>query len=1089
MYKKLQHREHVLHRPGMYIGSIVPELCDTWIYDSNCMQRRTINYIPGLLKIIDEILVNAIDHCIRTRVLNLDDSNYRPVRRIDVCIDTDIEICNDGSSIEIRKDSDGVWIPELIFGHLLTSANYDNELEIGGQNGIGAKACNIFSEYFMLDIIDDSSCQRYTQHFERNMSVIHPPEITKCRLKSKTVIRFKPDFSQFSIHELDSDMLSLIRRRIFDVAAMTPSDVSVWFQGEKIPIKTFPKYVSLYTSNYVHESISNWDIAVSLTDESTFQHVSFVNGVSTLRGGRHVDYISNYITRKIVDFMNKKHKVHVKSQHVKNILFVFVRATITSPFFDSQSKETLTTPSSKWSSKIVPTECFIDKLLKLDGLVDKLSNTSVQHAEKDAKKTDGIKKSRINIPKLEDAEWAGTSRSSQCTLLLTEGDSAKASAISGIGSRQKYGIFPLRGKLMNVRDLSLDKINSNVEICAIKKIIGLQSGVEYTSTDKLRYGKVMIMTDADLDGSHIKGLVINLFMTLWPSLVEIGMLSCLNTPIVKTFDMKGKSIAQFYTMNEFTEWCNIQQNPFKTKYYKGLGTSTASESKQWFDPKTISKSNYIVTKQCGDSFIMAFLKSKSHERKHWLENYDESKFISIQKDLDLSLCDFINSELIHFSNYDIIRSIPSVIDGLKISQRKVLFGCRKKNMTQEVRVAQLAAYVSEVSCFHHGEASMQGTIIGMAQNFIGSGNNCPLLESIGQFGTRLVGGNDAASPRYIHSKLSSTTPIIFRNDDDAVLQYLYDDGVEIEPVYYVPIIPMILVNGAQGIGTGYSTNIPSHSLLCVIEMVRQWLDNFDERINSNSDINFPSDPCPSHNNFEGTIEWYNGKYRSRGIVERDPKNKKKIKIRELPIGIWTDEFKERLLDKDYNFVNASTDVKIDFTITSDDVDELMTEKSDGLLEIENQLKLWTTRNLNITNMHLINHAGKIQKYQSIWEIVDEFCKIRYDTYQKRKVYCIQQLQDEIRILSNKVLFIDLVVTKQLDLYQNDETLEDQMIQLGLQTESGSFSYLLYMQMNSLTKSKKQSFDDILERKKKKIYDIETTDITTLWLNELSMIKL
>ena len=176
----------------------------------------------------------------------------------------------------------------------------------------------------------------------------------------------------------------------------------------------------------------------------------------------------------------------------------------------------------------------------------------------------------------------------------------------------------------------------------------------------------------------------------------------------------------------------------------------------------------------------------------------------------VSYQDFVNKELVLFSNLDNERSIPCVVDGFKPGQRKVMFTCLKRNDKREVKVAQLAGSVGEMSAYHHGEASLMGTIIGLAQDFVGS-NNINLLMPIGQFGTRLAGGKDHASPRYIFTQMSPLTRLIFNANDDPLLKYLNEDNQRIEPEWYMPIIPMVLVNGADGIGTGWMTKIPNYN--------------------------------------------------------------------------------------------------------------------------------------------------------------------------------------------------------------------------------------------------------------------------------------
>lgn len=462
----------------------------------------------------------------------------------------------------------------------------------------------------------------------------------------------------------------------------------------------------------------------------------------------------------------------------------------------------------------------------------------------------------LDIPKLDDANFAGTSRGRECTLILTEGDSAKSLAIAGLSvvGRDFYGVFPLKGKLLNVREASHKSITANAEIQNIVRIMGLEYGKKYTDTKGLRYGHLMIMADQDHDGSHIKGLVLNFLHHFWPTLLSIpGFLKEFITPIVKavpntstlkklkkagTFGNMTHTTIQnntpsadgtltFFTLPEYTNWkrANSGTSGYQVKYYKGLGTSTAAEAKSYFSDLdlhalTFEMDNPEETGEDADNLInLAFSKKRADDRKQWLMAYQPGSYVDYGVDKML-VSEFVHKELILFSVADNIRSIPSLVDGLKPAQRKVLFACFKRNLKQDIKVAQLAGYVSEHAAYHHGEASLNSTITGMAQDFVGS-NNVPLLVPSGQFGTRLMGGQDAASARYIFTRLSPITRLIFHPDDDKLLSYLDDDGVSIEPEYYLPIIPLILVNGAEGIGTGWSTSIPNHNPLEIIQILKK----------------------------------------------------------------------------------------------------------------------------------------------------------------------------------------------------------------------------------------------------------------------------
>jgi len=1090
-YKKLDPREHVLARPGMYIGSIDSDEVKCWIY-SDEMKYETIAYVSGLYKIYDEILVNVLDHVVRCS------GTSRPVKEIKVtiCKETGkIEVYNSGEGIEIEKhEVHDVYIPELVFGNMLTSTNYDDETErtIGGQNGIGAKACNIYSTLFTIETVDSTRKKHYYQEFHDNMSKKTEPLITKYTKIPYTKIAFIPDYGKFGVKNLSDDMFHLMKKRVYDMCALTPSDVKVSFNETKIEIKNFDTYTNLYLGVsktecprvYFNDEKNRWNVCVSASNYG-FQQVSFVNGIYTLKGGKHVEYILNQITKRLCDMILKKRKVTVKQHVVKDNLFLFVKSVINNPTFDSQTKETLTTPYSKFGSKFDIDEKMIEKIYKLE-VVQKVIDISVSKDSQDSKKTDGRKKTTIRgIAKLDDANWAGTAKSTQCILILTEGDSAKSMAISGLSEvgRDKYGVFPLKGKIMNVKDMNVKRINENEEITNLKKILGLESNKTYTSVDELRYGSIMILTDADADGSHIKGLLFNLFHSMWPSLMKIDkfMLSMM-TPIIKL--TKGKQEKSFYNMTEYDNWKNENESSgWNVKYYKGLGTSTNKEAKEYF--KNMKSINYTWEKTSNETIELAFNKKRADDRKKWLYSYDKQDIIetvSSNAMTNISYSDFINKDLIHFSNYNVERSIPHICDGLKLSLRKILYCCFKRHLYKEIKVAQLAGYVSEHGGYHHGEASLQDAIIGMAQTFVGS-NNINLLSPNGQFGTRIQGGKDSASPRYIHTELNKIIPFIYHPDDNDILEYTYDDGVKTEPLHYIPIIPMILINGSSGIGTGFSTNIPSFNPKDVIENLENLMDNKEMVVMQ-----------PWFKGFKGT----NSDGVSKGCFKQLTKTK--IEITELPIGYWTEDFKSHLesyidkhpkVIKDYESHYTEKDIRFVICFQSADIlDNLLThneEKNCTNLEVE--LKMLSTRQLSSSNMHLYSSSGNIKKYCDHFEILREFYSIRFKMYVKRKQFKLDKLEHELKYMNSKIKFIsDIVDSKLVISNVKKQTIIDYLVKNEFPQYEEGFEYLLRMPMYNLTHEKKTELEKEYENKDHDMKTLKALSETDLWKHDLQELK-
>lgn len=664
---------------------------------------------------------------------------------------------------------------------------------------------------------------------------------------------------------------------------------------------------------------------MTLSCDNGFQQMSFVNSIATTKGGRHVEYIADMLVKQLLEVIKKKNKggTVIKPFQVKSHMWLFINCLIVNPTFDSQTKENLTLQVKNFGSKCALSEKFITQVTK-SGIVESVLSWAKHKEETELKKKGaGKKQAKLKgIPKLEDANEAGTKNALKCTLILTEGDSAKSLAVSGLGviGRDYYGVFPLRGKLLNVREATHKQIVENVEINHLIKILGLQYKKKYNTIhdmETLRYGKVMIMTDQDQDGSHIKGLLINFIHYNWPELLRQNFLEEFITPIVKA--SKKKEILSFYSLPEFEEWKTNTPNhhTYNIKYYKGLGTSTSQEAKEYFTNMARHRITFKYQgQQDDDHIVLAFSKKHIEQRKEWLTNFMvESKrrkelglperYLYTKDTKSITYTDFINLELVLFSNADNVRSIPSLVDGLKPGQRKVLFTCIKRNDKKEVKVAQLAGSVAEHSAYHHGEQSLCATIVNLAQNFVGS-NNINLLEPRGQFGTRLTGGKDSASARYIFTKMSPLTRMIFHPHDDPLLKHEYDDNLKIEPVWYVPILPMVLVNGAEGIGTGWMTKIPNYNPREIVGNIRKLLDS-QEIVKM----------LPWYKNFKGTIEdCGDQRYVISGeiaVVGND-----KLEITELPVGTWTQNYKENVLEP---LLHGENIFSLRFFIT-DDFDQI-----------------------------------------------------------------------------------------------------------------------------------------------------------------------
>ena len=1116
-YQRKTDKQHILDNPDTYIGSVENVDSQMWVYDdeTNKIVLRDIEYIPGLYKLFDEGIVNCRDHVIRMIHSPLLDKKF--VTYIETSIDDDgtITMTNDGNGIDIAKHPEyNLWIPEMVFGHLRTSTNYnkDEKRIVGGKNGFGFKLVLIWSLYGRVETIDHTRGLKYVQEYSDNLDTISPPIITKVPKTTKpyTKVSFRPDYARLGVQGLTHDMLMLLKKRVYDIGAVTDHSVKkikVMCNNDIVPVKNFQQYIDLYiggkdTSKRVYESKDErWEYAVALSPTHEFTHVSFVNGICTFKGGKHVDYITSQITRKLCDYIEKKKKIKVNQSAIKEQLMLFVRCDIVNPSFDSQTKDYMNTPFAKFGSSCTVSDGFIDRLAKM-GVMDTACSLTEAKDNKLAKKTDGSKtKSVRGITNFIDANFGGTAQSNDCVLILCEGLSAMSGIVSGLSAedRNTIGIYPLKGKLLNVRGEQIKKISENKEINDIKKILGLETGKEYESIDDvnkyLRYGKIMYMTDQDLDGSHIKGLCINLFHSEWASLVKIpGFISFMNTPILRA--KKGTQVKLFYNDGEYNQWKktfeNGVPNGWTVKYFKGLGTSTSAEFKEYFANKKIV--DFVYSGQHSDDTIdKIFNKKRADDRKKWLENYDKDSYLDTSTS-SVQYEQFIDQEMIHFSTYDCARSIPNMVDGLKISLRKILFSAFKRKLTSEIKVAQFSGYVSEHSAYHHGEASLNGAIVNMAQNFVGS-NNINLLEPNGQFGTRLHGGDDSASERYIFTMLNSLTRSLFPDADDSVLKYQNDDGTIVEPDYYVPIIPFALINGISGIGTGFSCSIAPYNPSTIIEYLKSKLNKKDV-----SSVEF----LPYYEGFKGEVSKIaDQKYLIKGVYEKIADDK--VRITELPVGTWTmpyTSFLESLVDgvTDKNgkksspllrdFTSISTEVTVDFTVVfprgklAQLEGEIDANNCNG---VEKLLKLSTT--VSTTNMHMFNSECKLHKYASPEEIIDDFYGVRIGIYHKRKAYLIAEMEKKLVRLSNRAKYIQETLAGTVDLRRKkSDQVTELLTEKQYATIDGDFKYLIKMPMDSVTE---ENVTNIMKEKDTTETELDTLKKTTvekMWLGELNTLE-
>lgn len=1093
-YEKMDPITHIHRRPDMYLGTLDPKKHDPeWVFDGSKMELlKEPIYSDGLWRIFLEPISNVVDNVWRSRQSNVE------CKKIKVDIDpetAEITIWNDGQFIPIEiNEQTKVYNPELIFGNLLTSSNYNDEEErlSSGRNGLGVKLTNVFSTGFQVECGDPEKGLVYTQKWKDHMRIMNKPKIKQKKTTGYTCIRFTPDLSLFGMEKLDNTTLGLFQKTCVDMSMAT--NTPVFLNKEKIHIRSLKEYAGLFPKidGKQQQQLIHWDnssiqkkkdeeleVVVCPSFDEEYHEIAFVNGIYNKEGGTHADAVSSEFFKAILQKINKNRTVNLFTvKDIRPQFTIFVRTSLINPSFSNQNKTRLQSPSPK----VFVDPKYIQTVCTKWGFMEKMNELMQAREFISLKKTEK-KRGYKKIEGLDHANKSGTKESRDCTLILCEGLSAKTYAVKGIQKgwngkkgRDYFAVYPLRGKVMNARNATTSSISNNKEISSIIQALNLKYKTDYTKEENfntLSYGKVMIITDADVDGLHIASLIINLFHVLFPSLMKReDFLFWMMTPVAKIFPSSSPTITFYNDFEYQKELENMTGKKFKVKYYKGLGSSNDEEIKDTFGVKVVS---FHTDDDTEKNLEMVFSKSNADDRKKWMEFHDPSLYEMPNNQYSIS--QFVNQEHVRFSIDDCKRSIPSLFDGLKLSQRKIMYTIFKRNLTfsgKSMKVAQLAGSVAELSCYHHGEQNLLNTIISLAQDFVGSLNNVPLLFPDGQFGSKLQLGKDAANGRYIHTKMMKWTRTLFPEQDDDLFTYTLDDGQKVEPDYYVPILPLILVNGVRcAIGSGWSSNIPSYNTLEIVNAIYGWLEDKEK-------FKFP-DLTPYFNNFTGKIEKMNDtKYKCYGtmVINEQTTGRKKQEshhITEIPVDCSIDkykEFMETLLEekKIKSFKNFSTPDKADFYFTP----------TDAFKPTIQNMNL--SSDINLTNIVLFNDET-IRKYENLEEIFTEFCQKRLMLYGKRKEKMVHILQQDMEREKIRLRFIQEVMCDKIVIFKKTEEQVEEQLRYASYPELYN-QMLLAVPIRSFTKENILALQKKVANLQKELDELKKTTPEKMWKQEI-----
>jgi len=1159
--------EHALLETDVHMGELNTVENDMYVFSDGTLTKKTVRYNTGLLKLFDEIITNAIDNLQRGS----------GIKNISVeFTENSISVFNDGNSIPIEMNTKhNLYIPEMIFTKFRAGSNFRKAGKdpriTGGKNGIGSKLVAVFSKTFDIEIVNGG--KMYKQHVHNNCRSVDRPVITKTKEDDYVMITYTPDYERLKMTErcLSPDVIAVMSRRVYD---LTHLPIDIMLNGDLLPRLSwddFMKPFGIFSSDVFTFVNERWRVSFGMSRTGTkFHQISYVNNICSYEGGYHVGYIVDQIIKYIRD--QYPEVADVSTTIIKNHLAVVIYAVIENPLFKGQTKTDLSTKPDAFGSKCdIPyrtLEAFCTKTSIIKDITPVITQTKIRQ------------KSKItDVEKLVEANKAGKEgHGHKCTLFICEGLSAMTMCLRGIGNsnigHDYFGCYPMRGKVLNPRGKSDDVYKNNRVLTDLKNIIGLTDGMEYDNVSKLRYGKVVCVKDADTDGAAIMGLVINFFHLKFPSLLKIeGFFSEFITPVIcirssslpspKQQSSKGagrsvatKGFVEFYNDVEYRNYMKSSGKALKNvevQFFKGLATIEPEDTKRYFSE--YSKNTIAIRfedEKYPEWMNIAYGKDTgmADVRKKWIKLLAKDAYLPREKGGSINVVDFINNDLRTYSREACEKSIPSCIDGLKPSQRKILYTLFKsgKSAYEYKKIFQLGGKVTDFANYHHGEASIFETIIGMAQNYPCSGNNINLLTPYGEMGTRNDNGGDHGAPRYVGATLNRISRDIFPSSDDELVDYKMEDNESVEPYYYVPIIPIVLVNGARGLGTGWSTLIPSFNRLEILDYTIKYI-NDEDGVRTKGD-NRPSF-TPYYNGFTGKIypcskKSDGTKWAVEGLFTREEFDPRIVYITEIPIDLSILDFKKRLDElcieepspksgskskakpkddstakskaktkddsksKSKNTVGSSKD-NLEKAGRKEKVQRLFIETYDNLskedamcyrivftTDVSDEViieDLGLRSYLHDTNMVLFDDKNVLRAFPSVHDIIDCWYPVRRETYRLRIDYLLAVAEEKFTLLSNQCRFIKENIEGVIDVKNIpkqtiiNKLTERKYDKMSSGEGSESYDYLLNMKIYSLTKEKYEELMAEAEKIREHIYGyLKKVTPEDLWNEELIALR-
>lgn len=982
-----------------------------------------------------------------------------------------------------------VYTPQAIFTEFNTSSSYtenDDERITGGLNGFGAKLVFLFAILAYIETVHKKgrTCTKYTQKFEHNLSKIHEPTIEKYSGEQYTLVKFILDFERLGMNPVEH--YEELNRIFYTRTLLTSDYLGIPIKYNNTVIN--PRYglITEYIANGLidkTEDLQNsmfnkvitgksnkgnqykWDVSIILADKLIgFQSLSVVNGLTVLSGS-HINHIKSMLVEtfkpKIQSLLSKTDKRVITQNSILDHFAIYIKAQIPNPGWQGQTKEKLNI-----DSKLINISNYKlgPKLLnEIWGLFSEYILLDLHL--KSNQKAKGTKK-RILDKKYKHAAYAGTSKRGDCSLVLAEGDSAKTAVKSGVGKipngRNYYGIYDLGGVIINSRKQTKNitggnifrnkKLDDSKKIQMIINIIGLDYNKKYNSIaeiKQLNYGKrLIIATDQDTDGvGNIFSLVLNLIEQFWPNLIKFGYVCRLSTPVVIARLTSSRAVPSifgknnedeyFYMEEDFEHWLSRREEMCLTnnlditkskagytiQYFKGLGRLEKDDIEFIFErlEEFIVVMKYTPKER---EIFDIYYGTDTNGRKVELSTTTLAKSGKTLSGGSMSCSEHLRtfSKMYFFDKIE--RNLLNPIDGFNSARRKAVATLQTTTSDKLKKIFVMGGDVTSKMHYHHGDVSINGCLSGMAQCFRGK-HVIPLLIGKGQFGS-LEEGDDIASARYVEGKPNKTIiDLMFPRIDNAFLNYMYDEGEQSEPEYYIPIIPLSLLQNYSSPGAGWKLESYARDYKQVFNNIRRKLDNndimkmelYDPWKDSKVFMEDVKRSCSKKVQIEDIYErsyvrtltfTFNDDVEefSAGYYEYDDK-KGIIEITALPIGSWSQKFTFKYIENKFvkDIKDHTTDFmyKIEVTLT-DEGNAYFKNCSDheGLFD-----KIETYFKIAKSLKPCLNYYYKkgVQSFKTYEEVFEFWYKERYNTYKLRVERLIIILKIKILMEENAIRYI------------------------------------------------------------------------------------